>query len=146
MNRAANQPMNKKNLKYWYGNEQLNLTPLLDCIFILILFFLVATTVKEEKDSLGINLPSSSQSKKSPENKDPIFIFITNENKIFYKDESVDINRLIQELSVISKSNEQNDVIIKGDAKAYNQTIVDVLDACAKANLRAVSIEVKPKE
>lgn len=135
--------MNSKNSHYWMREEKLNLTPLLDTIFILIFFFLFATTLREEKERLGINLPTSTQNAITETPQEKVYISVTNANKIYLEDSDVTIPELVNKLKPIAEKKKDTEIIIKGDAKAYNQTIVNVLDACSEAGLSSVSIEVK---
>lgn len=126
--------------------ERLNLTPLLDVIFILIFFFLLATTLREQKERLEINLPKSSQKGATTPQQEMIFIQVTRENEIFFEDAKVTVEELTERLRSQTEGKKGTEVVLRGDAKAYTQTIVDVLDACADAGLKSVTIDVKRKE
>lgn len=135
--------------KHWFEELQpgLNLTPLLDVVFNLIFFFILATTIKESQAFLNVTLPYSEQAQvveQTPPS--TLEIVVSETNEIFIQDKLVDIKSLPDELRKINQSRKIDNVIIKGDAKAYHQTIIQVLDACASAHLYKVSVEVQQKK
>jgi len=137
--------MRRKRYLTWVSEDSINLTPLLDVIFNIIFFFILATTIREAKSFLEVQLPSSSEAAAREAETATLIITVTDTNKIYLNEREVtpkDLEALLKEEHV----GKVREIIIRGDAKAYNQTIVDVLDACARAGRYAVSIEVKGRE
>ncbi len=137
--------MRRKRYLTWVSEDSINLTPLLDVIFNIIFFFILATTIREAKSFLEVQLPSSSEAAAREAETATLIITVTDTNKIYLNEREVtpkDLEALLKEPDVANV----REIIIRGDAKAYNQTIVDVLDACARAGHYAVSIEVKGRE
>ncbi len=137
--------MRRKRYLTWVSEDSINLTPLLDVIFNIIFFFILATTIREAKSFLEVQLPSSSEAAAREAETATLIITVTDTNKIYLNQREVtpkDLEALLKEEHV----GKVREIIIRGDAKAYNQTIVDVLDACARAGRYAVSIEVKGRE
>ena len=137
--------MRHKRYLTWVSEDSINLTPLLDVIFNIIFFFILATTIREAKSFLEVQLPSSSEAAAREAETATLIITVTDTNKIYLNEREVtpkDLEALLKEEHV----GKVREIIIRGDAKAYNQTIVDVLDACARAGRYAVSIEVKGRE
>ena len=137
--------MRHKRYLAWVSEDSINLTPLLDVIFNIIFFFILATTIREAKSFLEVQLPSSSEAAAREAETATLIITVTDTNRIYLNEREVtakDLEALLEEEHV----GKVREIIIRGDAKAYNQTIVDVLDACARAGRYAVSIEVKGRE
>lgn len=137
--------MRRKRYLTWVSEDSINLTPLLDVIFNIIFFFILATTIREAKSFLEVQLPSSSEAAAREAEIATLIITVTDTNRIYLNEREVtpkDLETLLKEEHV----GKVREIIIRGDAKAYNQTIVDVLDACAHAGRYAVSIEVKGRE
>ncbi len=137
--------MRRKRYLTWVSEDSINLTPLLDVIFNLIFFFILATTIREAKSFLEVQLPSSSEAAAREAETATLIITVTDTNMIYLNEREVtpkDLETLLKEEHV----GKVREIIIRGDAKAYNQTIVDVLDACARAGRYAVSIEVKGRK
>jgi biopolymer transport protein ExbD len=137
--------MRRKRNLVWVSDDSMNLTPLLDVIFNLIFFFILATTIREAKSFLEVQLPSSSEAAQREAETATLIITVTDENKIYLGEQQITAKNLEAELKE-KHATDVKEIIIRGDAKAYNQTIVDVLDACARAGHYAVSIEVKSRE
>ena len=137
--------MRHKRYLTWVSEDSINLTPLLDVIFNIIFFFILATTIREAKSFLEVQLPSSSEAAAQEAETATLIITVTETNKIYLGEQEVtpkDLEALLKEHGVAKVK----EIIVRGDAKAYNQTIVDVLDACARASHYAVSIEVRGRE
>ena len=120
--------------------------PLLDVLFNLIFFFILATTIKESQAFLNVSLPYSDQAqqvqKKPPSS---LVIVVNDSNEIVIRDTIYDIESLGPTLKDLKDSEQLQQVLIRGDAQAYHQTIIHVLDACAEAGLFKVSVEVVPQ-
>ena len=137
--------MRRKRYLTWVSEDSLNLTPLLDVIFNLVFFFILATTIREAKSFLEVQLPSSSEAAAREAETATLIITVTETNKIYLGEREAtpeDLEALLREPGVAKVK----EIIVRGDAKAYNQTIVNVLDACARAGHYAVSIEVRGHE
>ena len=134
--------------KDWFDELQpsLNLTPLLDVVFNLIFFFILATTIKESQAFLSVSLPYSDQARVQEKEPPSTLVITVNENNdIFLNNEKVDEKQLTSKLESEAQSGKVRNVVIRGDARAYHETIVEVLDACAAAHLPQVSVEVVRK-
>jgi len=124
----------------------INLTPLLDIVFLLLLFFMVSTTFQRETE-LEIALPEAS-AEASPE---PVVsalileIDATGAYRLNTKQSgkssdfaSVNIEQLSEMLKGLSAKNDTATLVIKADAKTPHQAVVQALDAARKANLTRV--------
>jgi len=127
----------------WAGEDSINLTPLLDVIFNLIFFFLLATTLRQTKAFLEVKLPYAHQVSQLSPQKKTIIITISRDDKVYLGEKEVSFDKLVQELKRVS-ADEIGGVIVRADAYAHNKAIVKVLDACARAGHRGIALEVKP--
>ncbi len=125
----------------------MNLMPLLDVLFNLIFFFLLATTIKESQSLLDVSLPYSEQAQVQEQQQvDNMVITVNGDNEIFLRGKKTNIDKLEQEIKNLTPETSIDNVVIKGDARAHHQTIIHVLDACAAAQLYKVSVEVLPEQ
>ena len=129
----------------WSGEESINLTPLLDMIFNLIFFFILATTLRQSKAFLDIRLPRASQAALQNIQRKTIIITLTRENRIFLDEMEMTLETLEQVLKD-APPHEIERLILQGDAQAHHEAVVKVLDTCARAGHTGVSVEVKRKE
>lgn len=133
--------------KNWFEELQpsLNLTPLLDVVFNLIFFFILATTIKESPAFLNVSLPFSEQAQETKQKQsDMLIITVDKDNTVHIREQQVEAAVLEETLKQIVEIESIKEVIIRGDAKAYHQTIIRVLDACASVHLYKVSVEALP--
>ena len=139
--------MNKrhKNIRHlvdWEGEAGINLTPLLDMIFNLIFFFILATTIRQTQAYLDVRLPRASEARRAESQRKTVVLIVTKENHLYLNDRQISADVLEKELKSLSP-HDVDQIILKGDAMAHHETIVRVLDACAKAGHVGVSVEVK---
>ncbi|GAB4152563.1 MAG: hypothetical protein Kow00107_03090 [Planctomycetota bacterium] len=138
----------KKNVDM--GPVKIDLTPLIDCVFLLIIFFIVAGKFKKQESRLNAFLPKDigidSRSKPDP---DRFFIAILclleGSNKFVWKVNNVEVNtrgdlvRKIKEIKDSTESLGKNiKVSIDGEPGVPFYWIIASLDACAEADLTEV--------
>lgn len=122
----------------------IEITPLIDVVFLLLIFFMVTSTTVRE-NILSIVLPVA-QGEASARDKDDIHVVISNENFVLINDESLAI---LSRASVIShiEATFPNYLaarfVLRGDADAKHATVVMVLDALAELGVIDVSILVR---
>jgi len=143
-NRSVNNArrIRRRNRLTWAGEDSINLTPLLDVIFNLIFFFLLATTLKQAKAFLDVRLPYAQQAAHITAPKRTIIITVNRDDKIYLGAREVSFEELERELKKTSPT-EVEGVILRGDAYAHNKAIVKVLDTCVRAGHFSVALEVK---
>lgn len=118
-----------------------NLTPLIDVVFILLLFFMVTTTFNRHSE-LRIDLPEAS-SETQPEQNKKLEVAIDSEGRYFVngikvvnsKSESL-LSALRQEIG----NNKDLPVSIRADAQTPHQSVITAMDAVSKLGLTRMSI------
>jgi biopolymer transport protein ExbD len=118
--------------------ETLNfeLTPLIDVVFLLLIFFLVSSVFKKEELALLLNLPKASKGQKDKVAKKSITIEL-NKDKIAYNGKKI----LIAELdTVLAKVSNKKIVNLRVDGKVIYKRLVKVLDLLQKYKLENVSL------
>ena len=121
----------------------LNMTPLIDVVFLLLIFFMVTTTFSNQ-NSININLPKSTMSQKS----DPgpvIEVTVSESGEIFINQKHL-VNKhqatLKRALSEILAEDKYKSPVFKvlGDAKAPHQAIVNVMDVAGQLGISKIQI------
>jgi len=123
----------------------LDLTPLVDCIFLLLIFFMV-TTVFSTTPGLRIDLPKAAESDMPPE-KD-LNIAISKDGEMELNGLPVtmeDLERALQEAKEMYRSKV---LIIKADKRTFHGVVVDVMDAAKGVGIDelAIATELEEKE
>ena len=116
---------------------ELNLTPLIDVVFLLLIFFMVSTTF-DKQTRLKIQLPEAITENVADDKQDKIEITITRDGEYFINDRNV-VNQTYKTLKLalekVSKGNKDATVIIRSDAKAPYQSFIRVLDVASQLGL-----------
>lgn len=113
-----------------------DLTPMIDVVFILLIFFIVSSVFKKEELALILDLPSSNAQEVEIEPKQ-ISLEISSEKFAIYG-KVVTIDELDEKLSKIT--DKQNSIIVRIDKNVVYSRVVKVLDALQKYNLNNLSL------
>ncbi len=122
--------------------HELNITPLLDLAFVLLVIFIITTT--PAVNDLEINLP---QAKQRPKESPPKVNYITvmNGGDIFLNKQKVDLTGLHQLLVDMRQTDADLNVVIRGDSGVAYKHIVSVLDILQQANVTKVGLATEPE-
>jgi len=119
----------------------LNLTPLIDVVFLLLIFFMVSTTF-EKTSKLKIDLPEASNKATQQVNK-KIVIGIDVKGR-YYINERQLVNTQLKTLKLallkIAGNNKDIPIVLRADAKTPHQSVVTAMDAASQVGLTRLSI------
>lgn len=118
----------------------LNLTPMLDVIFQLLIFFMVSTTFQKDEKEIGVELPQASTGSALSTETDEIIIHIRRDGTVVLQGEVVDTKSLGRQLAASAESNPETPVMIRGDRLVHHEDVVSVMDACGMAGLTSLSL------
>jgi biopolymer transport protein ExbD/biopolymer transport protein TolR len=119
-----------------------DLTPLIDIIFQLVLFFMVSTTFISSP-GFKVDLPRASSDMMVRE-QDDLQIWMTDEGGIFVDREPVDFEGLIQILRDKARSDPSTLVVIKADMEVGHGKVVTLMDLARSAGLNRLAIATDP--
>jgi len=121
----------------------LDLTSLIDVVFLLLLFFMLTTTFVETT-RLKIDLPET-QAGEQAERKDvPWVIEIDAQGRYALNGEVVEAEQLAARLRAIPGRSDETSVLVRADAKAGYQAVVRALDAARAAGLVRIGLATTP--
>ena len=120
---------------------ELNITPLLDLAFVLLVIFII-TTIPPVKD-VPLKLPSASKHEKDPPKKANYIVVEANGNLWLNKKE-VKLTDLQPELVQLREVDPDLNIIVRGDARTKYKQIRAVLDVCQQANVPKVDLATDP--
>jgi biopolymer transport protein ExbD len=134
--------MNFKNGKSKTRTTLVDISPLIDVVFLLLIFFMVSTTFIDEA-GLPLDLPSSvSKGIKKTEN---VSISISKDGFITIGEEKVDKDKLVEKIKEKLEKSEKKEVIIKADKDARYELVYLVMDSSRQAGAKALSVAGKRK-
>jgi len=133
------------NLRKFRREEMsVNLTPLIDVVFLLLIFFMVTTTFREESE-IEIDLPQASNQPVEQVG-NPLEVVIDRDGR-FYIDQKLVINTQLDTLKRAlrkAKGDRKNpSVIISADANSPHQSVVTAMDAARQIGLVRMSIATR---
>jgi len=123
-------------------SPDVNLTPLIDVVFLLLIFFMVSTTFKKDT-AIKVDLPESSA--KTVKQKNKIFeIVVDSKGRYYLNNREQLVNQEIKTMKqILSKhlgKNSEKPLIIRADSKAPHGSVVLVMDAARQLGILNLSI------
>ncbi len=121
--------------------HELNITPLLDLAFVLLVIFIITTTpLVQDKD---LALPTASSRPKDPPRK-PNYISVDEKGNLFLNMKPMDLAGLYQNLVELRIKDPDLSVIVRGDSGIEYAHVVNVLEVLQQANVIKVSLATEP--
>lgn len=103
----------------------LNMTPMIDIVFLLLIFFLLTTNFITQ-EGINVNLPRAMST--NPQTQEEIIIYITREGRVFIRNEEVNEAQLYKNLKSLIGDNPGKSVTIKADKQVILNAVVKVMD------------------
>ena len=123
--------------------DQPNLTPLIDVVFLLLVFFLVATTFADDEVEMDLELPRA-QNGSDGADAELLVIHVAEDGSMRVDGREVTLAGLEQKLLAAAERNTDQEVLIRGDTRVDLGRVVEAFDACLSASLNKVSIAADP--
>jgi len=128
-------------------NVELDITPLIDVVFLLLIFFMISTTFKHQSE-IKLNLPEATTSVPAND-KGTIKVAIDDKGRYFVNDiplvnsQAKTIEKAIQEAA---GDNKEPMIVIKADKQTRHQSVMAVLDAARRLKYMKIGFETKRKK
>ena len=124
----------------------LELTPLIDVVFLLLIFFMVSTTFVEEPSALEVDLPSSSSSSLVPEGSDTE-VLLGADGEILFDGRTLDLEQLKEEFRRLAEDDPNIQIVLRGDKTVPYQQLIDVMSLAHDHGLTQFSLATsRPSE
>lgn len=136
--------------KFAKGGEEaeVNMTPMLDIVFIMLIFFIVTASFVKES-GIEINKPEDNQTENPPppdEEKRAIAFVIDNNNRITHDFRTIDISAVSSIIKKESVERPEAPVVIQAAEGAYTGNVIRIYDDALAVGLPASKIVVTPKK
>jgi len=118
--------------------NELNITPLLDLAFVLLVIFIITTA--PSVNDLDINLPDPKAAKKGPSTIKPNLISVSGEGKVFLNQKEMDFPALRRELDRMRQADKDVTVIVRGHREVEYQVMIKIFDTLQQADVVKVGI------
>ena len=134
--------MRRRNRRSEDDESEVNLTPMLDVVFIMLIFFIVTASFVKES-GIDVNRPDAQTAVKKQ--KASILIAISDEGEIWIKKRRVDIRQVRPNVEKMLAENPQGSVVIQADKESKNGLFVQVMDAARAAGAKNIAIAAEKK-
>jgi biopolymer transport protein ExbD len=124
----------------------INLTPLIDIVFNLMLFLMVATrfeSADEADHKFDVQLATAANAKPLTALPDELIVNVAANGQVFLNGKEKKLPELEADLAAAKKNYADQGVLIRGQGEGRYQNVVDVLAACDRARINAVSLPVR---
>jgi biopolymer transport protein ExbD len=126
----------------------INLTPLVDIVFNLLLFLMLATRFAADEDSeqkFDVQLATAANARPLTALPDEMIVHVAANGKVLLNGKPRTLRELEVDLVKAKKNYADQTVLIRGDGQGPYQNVVDVLAVCDRAKINVVSLPVKLK-
>ena len=124
----------------------INLTPMIDIVFLLIIFFLVGARFTEQERQYDIQLPSSDAVQPLTGTPDALMINVRQDGAILLGNQRMSLEELEDELRDAKENFEDQAVVVRGEGRGLYQPVIDVLGACHRTQITRISLAYKLDE
>jgi biopolymer transport protein ExbD len=118
--------------------NELNITPLLDLAFVLLVIFIITTP--QLSNDLEMNLPSPKKNKAPSPPPKINRILVDATGKIFFNEQSMELPVLKQTLAALKATDPDTGVVVRGAADVDYQRVVGVLDVLQQVDITKVGL------
>jgi biopolymer transport protein TolR len=132
----------KKNYKTRQSISEINVTPFVDVMLVLLIIFMVTAPLLTA--GIKVNLPESSSVLKNEKN-DPVTISMNSKGEIYIQKKKMSAKNLIKKLSALRSQNKDLKIYIKGDKNLNYGKIMDLMAFINKSGFKKVALVTKLK-
>lgn len=123
--------------------QELNMTPLIDMMFIMLLFFLVTTNYVKEA-GIEVNRPTAATAVVDP--KSAVMIAVDRDNRIFIAQREIDLRAVRANVERLMAEHPEGSVIVVADQGSNTGVAIQVMDGCRLAGAKNVSLAATTQE
>jgi biopolymer transport protein ExbD len=118
-------------------DEEVNLTPMLDVVFIMLIFFIVTASFVKES---GVDVNRQPAVSAEPQERANVLVAITESGQVWIDGRPVDVRAVRANIERLHAENPKGQVVIQADRRSENGVLVQVLDAARLAGVEDVAL------
>ena len=118
---------------------ELQLAPMLDVVFQLLIFFIVTFEFSRSEMDLKISVPKAQEGADAKRARGEIIVNVRANGDVVVEGQTMSLDQLRTKLTAIAKLHENQPIRLRGDNATDHQTIVTVIDTCQKAGIWNIS-------
>jgi len=117
----------------------MQLAPMIDIVFLLLIFFIVTWQFTRSETELSVSVPTAEEGADPTRQRGEIIINVLADGAIRVEGLNVNLEQLREKLSAIARQHKNQPVRIRGDGGVAYQRIVEVIDTCQKSGIWNIS-------
>lgn len=117
----------------------MQLAPMIDIVFLLLIFFIVTWQFTRAETELSVSVPTAEEGAEPSRQKGEVVINVLADDSLKVEGSAIDLRGLTEWLTPIAKQYPNQPVRLRGDADVSYQRMVEVIDACQKAGIWNIS-------
>ncbi len=122
----------------------INLTPMIDVILTLLIFFMAATKLYDwDEQKLDVQVPVVSSAQPLTDTPDDIKLRVSREGTIAYNEDIIDLTEVKDRLRAARKNFPEQGVMIRADGRVPHQKVAEVMSACHAAGIGRILFSVR---
>jgi len=127
----------RQSLRESSRTTDINISPLIDLVFLLLIFFLVTTSFVKET-GIDVNRPTASTA--MPKKKGNILIGVDSDGRVFLEGRQIDIRSVQAHIERCLAENPEGSIVIVADKNSHTGIVIRVMDQCRLAGAKNISI------
>ncbi|MDD5719054.1 MAG: biopolymer transporter ExbD [Candidatus Krumholzibacteria bacterium] len=120
----------------------INITSLIDVMFLLLIFFMVSSTFRDQP-AIELTLPRSSVAEDVAVA--PTVVYLTRDGRIYLDSEAVEREQLRQNLRRLQAATGEDRIVLRADEHAEHGAVVALIDLIKESGYRRVSLAARPQ-
>jgi biopolymer transport protein ExbD len=124
----------------------MQLAPMIDIVFLLLIFFIVTWQYTRSETELSVSVPTAEEGVQKDRSRGEIIINILADGSIKVEGGGVNLLQLRDKLTAVAKQFKNQPVRIRGDGNVNYQRIVEVIDTCQKSGIWNISFATQRPE
>ena len=124
------------------ANDEINVTPLMDIVFIMLIFFIVTSTFVKEP---GVDVERPEAQTAKVRKLASILVAITADNEIWINKEKVELDQVKINVESLKQENPKGTAVVQVDAKADSRYLVEVVDQIRAAGVEDVAVSTEDR-
>lgn len=118
----------------------LEMTPIIDCVFLLLIFFMVTSSIIKDP-GIQVNLPKASSSQSQPDKE--LVVTIRRDGALYLNEKQIERRDLFRTLRWLHREKKRDFLIVRGDEMIHYKKLVEVMDIARLAGIASVSLATR---
>ncbi len=122
---------------------RIEIIPMIDTMFFLLVFFMIATLAMTLQRGMPVNLPTASST--TDKVKEQVSLTLTKDGILYYNKEPIALHELEMRLSAVRQADPDPTVVINADEQISHGRVIEVMDHVRLSGISKMAIATKPK-